>query len=104
MSDGPHQRLCWDCGNVAEHKDSITPWVLCGKCGSQNTRRVNLLEPQKYPEYQVPAAEPTPARWRVLSVEWMPSSDDMPERTAVIVQGIIEPVRNGDSIIYVRAE
>ena len=62
------------------------------------------MEPQKYPEYQVPAAEPTPARWRVLSVEWMPSSDDMPERTAVIVQGIIDPVRNGDSIIYVRAE
>ena len=104
MSDGSHQRLCWDCGNVAEHKDSITPWVLCGKCGSQNTRRLNRLEPQKHPEYQVPAAEPTPARWRVLSVEWMPSSDDMPERTAVIVQGIIDPVRNGDSIIYVRAE
>lgn len=40
MTDGPHQRRCWGCGNVAEHSDSITPWVLCGKCGSQDTRRV----------------------------------------------------------------
>lgn len=45
MSDGPHQRRCWDCGNVAEHSDSITPWVLCGKCGSQDTRRVKPKEP-----------------------------------------------------------
>jgi hypothetical protein len=62
------------------------------------------LEPQKYPDYQVPSVEQTPETWRVLSVEWMPASDDMPERTAVIVQGIIEPVRNGDEIIYVRAK
>lgn len=44
MSDGPHQRRCWECGNVAEHKDSITPWVLCSKCGSQDTRRVKAVE------------------------------------------------------------
>ena len=69
MSDGPHQRRCWDCGNVAEHSDSITPWVLCGKCGSQDTRRVKLLEPQKYPEYQVPAAEPTPASGKDIDYE-----------------------------------
>lgn len=34
----PHQRKCWDCGNVAEHEDSIVPHVLCKKCGSQDTR------------------------------------------------------------------
>ena len=39
MTDEPHQRRCWDCGDVAEHSDSVTPWVLCGKCGSQDTRR-----------------------------------------------------------------
>ena len=39
MTEGSHQRRCGACGNVAEHTDSITPWVLCGKCGSQDTRR-----------------------------------------------------------------
>ena len=33
-----HIRKCHDCGNVAEHEDNITPWVLCKKCGSQDTR------------------------------------------------------------------
>lgn len=52
MTDGPHQRRCWDCGNVAEHADSIVPAVLCTKCGSQDTRRLKRLEPQRYPDYQ----------------------------------------------------
>lgn len=39
-SSDKHARKCWDCGNVAEHADSVTPWVLCSKCGSQDTRRV----------------------------------------------------------------
>jgi hypothetical protein len=34
----PCQRKCHDCGNVAMHEDSVTPWVLCKKCGSQDTR------------------------------------------------------------------
>ncbi len=39
MSD--HKRRCHDCGNVAMHDSDITPGVLCSKCGSQDTRRVN---------------------------------------------------------------
>jgi DNA-directed RNA polymerase subunit RPC12/RpoP len=35
-----HMRKCWTCGNVAEHEDSVTPWVRCKKCGSQDTRQV----------------------------------------------------------------
>lgn len=35
-----HTRKCWACGNVATHEDSVTPWVRCKKCGSQDTRRV----------------------------------------------------------------
>ena len=38
--DGPNERRCWDCGNVAVHLDFITPHVLCKKCGSQDTRRL----------------------------------------------------------------
>jgi len=34
-----HERKCWDCGNVADHADDITPHVNCKKCGSQDTRR-----------------------------------------------------------------
>lgn len=34
------KRKCWDCGNVAIHEDDITPYVLCKKCGSQDTRLV----------------------------------------------------------------
>jgi hypothetical protein len=33
-----HERKCWDCGNVAMHKDNVTPEVLCKVCGSQDTR------------------------------------------------------------------
>lgn len=35
-----HRRECWSCKNVAEHKDNITPHVLCKKCGSQDTRAI----------------------------------------------------------------
>lgn len=69
MSDGSHQRRCWVCGNVEEHKDSITPWVLCTKCRSQDTQFVRRLEPHKYPEYQVPDAEPTPASRKDIDYE-----------------------------------
>ena len=103
MTDESHKRRCWDCGNVEEHKDSITPWVLCAKCGSQDTRRVKRLEPQKYPDYQVPAVEQTPVTWRVLSVEWDETLEGQ-QVTVVTVNGNISPVGAGDEIIYVRAE
>lgn len=35
-----HKRKCWSCKNIAEHKDSIVPEVLCKLCGSQDTRRI----------------------------------------------------------------
>lgn len=37
-----HQRKCHACDNVAEHEDSVTPWVNCKKCGSQDTRLVKI--------------------------------------------------------------
>ena len=37
-----HQRKCWDCGNIAEHTDNVTPEVLCSKCGSQDTRAIKV--------------------------------------------------------------
>jgi DNA-directed RNA polymerase subunit RPC12/RpoP/chromosome segregation ATPase len=42
QSDMPtvHRRKCRDCGNVAWHADNRTPYVLCRKCGSQDTRLV----------------------------------------------------------------
>ena len=33
-----HQRRCWGCGHVGWHADAITPYCLCEKCGSQDTR------------------------------------------------------------------
>lgn len=33
-------RQCRDCGNIAYHQDAITPYVLCEKCGSQDTRLI----------------------------------------------------------------
>ena len=41
---GMHYRRCWSCENVAAHVDSVTPWVLCRKCGSPDTR---LIRPTK---------------------------------------------------------
>ena len=39
-----HKRRCRDCGNVAYHADNITPYVLCRKCGSQDTRLIRDAE------------------------------------------------------------
>lgn len=47
----PCKRKCHDCGNVAMHEDRITPWVLCKKCGSQDTRLVK--EPTCKPDLPV---------------------------------------------------
>lgn len=33
-------RKCHDCRNVSLHRDNITPYVLCPKCGSQDTRLI----------------------------------------------------------------
>lgn len=43
-----HQRKCHDCGNVAMHDDRVIPWVLCTKCGSQDTRPTTgrIIPPQ----------------------------------------------------------
>lgn len=41
-----HRRKCWSCKNVAEHRDSIVPEVLCKLCGSQDTRRIRT-EPKR---------------------------------------------------------
>lgn len=35
-----HVRKCWECNNVALHRDNVRPHVLCKKCGSQDTRLV----------------------------------------------------------------
>lgn len=48
MSSKSHQRKCWDCGNIAEHLDNITPEVLCKICGSQDTRLIK--ETQSEPQ------------------------------------------------------
>ena len=33
-----HRRTCHNCGNVAWHRDNVTPYVVCESCGSQDTR------------------------------------------------------------------
>lgn len=35
-----HRRKCWECKTTNWHADSRTPYVLCPKCGSQDTRRI----------------------------------------------------------------
>ena len=42
LTDMPtiNKRKCRTCGNVAWHADNRTPYVLCRKCGSQDTRLV----------------------------------------------------------------
>jgi hypothetical protein len=37
---GVHKRRCWDCGRSDWFLDSITPYVLCHHCGSQDTRKL----------------------------------------------------------------
>jgi hypothetical protein len=36
-----NKRRCYVCGDIAYHEDSRTPYVLCRKCGSQDTRRID---------------------------------------------------------------
>lgn len=49
----PCKRKCWNCGNVAEHEDNVTPYVLCSICGSQDTRLVRDKEPEsKWNEFR----------------------------------------------------
>lgn len=91
MSD-IHERKCHDCGNVAIHQDSITPWVLCPKCGSQDTRRTTPVPPRE-------------TTHSVVSIEWFDQeTPDRSGQTAIFVDGFIGPVRAGDKIIYVRAK
>lgn len=62
------QRKCWDCGNVAMHADNIVPWVLCTKCGSQDTRLVRKPElPPTHPSRC--EQELTAAQQRVAELE-----------------------------------
>ena len=35
-----HERRCHDCGNVAWHKERVSPYVNCFSCGSADTREV----------------------------------------------------------------
>jgi Zn finger protein HypA/HybF involved in hydrogenase expression len=35
-----HHRRCWDCGAEGYHTSTITPAVLCHRCGSQDTRAI----------------------------------------------------------------
>ena len=39
-----HERKCWECGNVAQHANNVTPEVLCKNCGSQDTRATKRPE------------------------------------------------------------
>jgi DNA-directed RNA polymerase subunit RPC12/RpoP len=48
-----HVRKCWECGNVATHESSITPGVLCKKCGSQDTRKVRDKKSEPKPGIKV---------------------------------------------------
>ncbi len=57
MIHDPHERKCWDCGNIAIHEDRITPWVLCKKCGSQDTRAMSKPTPYPITHIEVPVDE-----------------------------------------------
>lgn len=52
-----HERKCWDCGNTATHESSITPGVLCPKCGSQDTRRVTTKVKHRHSQFYTKLAE-----------------------------------------------
>ncbi|MFA5056537.1 MAG: hypothetical protein WC485_00350 [Opitutaceae bacterium] len=41
-----HMRRCHDCGHHGYYADSIRPYCLCDKCGSQDTRRVAAESPK----------------------------------------------------------
>ncbi len=66
-----HLRRCWACmtgkrGNdsptfaVHWHADSVTPWVLCPVCGSQDTRKIRLAD--LIPERKLAAPPPPPPK------------------------------------------
>lgn len=40
------KRLCWNCGNVADHSSDVTPGVCCQLCGSQDTRLLKQSKPK----------------------------------------------------------
>lgn len=43
------KRRCRDCGNIAYHSEPVAPYVLCRKCGSQDTSKTLLDFPQGQP-------------------------------------------------------
>jgi len=60
-----HLRRCWSCmtakrGNdsptfaVHWHADSVTPWVLCPVCGSQDTRKITVRDLMPGPKIAPP--------------------------------------------------
>lgn len=49
-----HERKCWDCGNVAQHTDNVTPEVLCRKCGSQDTRATRVTNKPDRSKMDIP--------------------------------------------------
>lgn len=51
------ERKCFDCGNVAMHKAAYTPWVLCSKCGSQDTRLTKRPAPTREQQLETTVAE-----------------------------------------------
>lgn len=55
--DGKHERECWDCKTINLHEDSITPWVLCPHCGSQDTRRITPKEIHRPPQQAESSSE-----------------------------------------------
>lgn len=87
------QRKCWDCGNVAEHEDSVVPHVLCKACGSQDTR------PVRKPESNIPllpnsGGVSTVFQWsksRPSDVGWFwfRSGDDSPRDMTRLVECVV---------------
>lgn len=39
-----HKRRCHDCGHIGWYADNITPYCLCEKCRSQDTRLIRAAE------------------------------------------------------------
>ena len=63
----PCRRKCWECGNVADHEDNITPWVNCKKCGSQDTRLVKEKKPLHSPVEAIQKLREDYAEWLELN-------------------------------------